>query len=97
MAWFFSRRPTPQKQAGRPYPEVQRSPGLSLLFEIRGRQRIRSVLDLGPSSNETLQFFSSRADGVVVQDTFHSSATGGRRSEVFRFASAEAVSLPHPP
>jgi hypothetical protein len=95
VAWFFSRRPQRQKRrAGRPYSDSHRSPGLALLFELLDRRPARAILDLGPSSTESLNFLSGQCQSLVIQDAFHSSAKSGQRSEVFCFESAASVSLP---
>ena len=97
MGWFSSRHRRKRESAGNIYAGPQRSPGFEVICRFLETEPAYTVLDLGPSSTESLEFLSELCDDLVVQDVFHSSVTGtGARSEIFRFDSAKSVSLPKP-
>ncbi len=97
MGWFSSRQRRKRESAGRIYAGAQRSPGFEVICQFLETEPAYTILDLGASSTESLEFLSELCDDLVIQDVFHSSATStGTRSEIFRFENARAVSLPKP-
>ncbi|MEM9555999.1 MAG: class I SAM-dependent methyltransferase [Acidobacteriota bacterium] len=97
MAWF-SRKPSRRERApGVLDSGVWHSPGLASVCGALRRSDQPAVLDLGGSSSESFEFLGALAHDIVVQDIFHSSGEPvGQRAELFRFASADEVSLPAP-
>lgn len=97
VGWFSSRQRRKREAAGKIYAGIQRSPGFEVICQFLETEPAYTILDLGPSSTESLEFLSEMCDDLVVQDVFHSSVNNtGARSETFRFESAKAVSLPNP-
>ena len=99
MSWFFKSRKS-LGQAEKAMGLVtgsQRSPGLAEVSrELRERDDV-SVLDLGASSTENVQFFSTLSDDVTVAGLFQGRserAGAGQRSDIFRFDPETVKSLP---
>ena len=97
MGWFSSRKGRRKESAGKIYEGPHRSPGFEEICHFLETEPAYSVLDLGASSTESVEFISDLCDDLIVQDVFHSTrAASGVRSEIFRFESAKDVSLPNP-
>lgn len=96
MSWFSRRSRRGSEALGNdPPPGVHRSPGLAMLFDELERRRSPAVLDLGPSVTENVTQLSHLTSELTIQDSFRSSGGAqGQRAEVFRFSSAESISLP---
>lgn len=102
MTWpFVRRRLVRGAEAGRVTPGAHASPGLRLLVESWERRPPRSILDLGPTSTESLAFLTAKAENVEVWDLFQSAGewragADGRsrvRADVFRF-DLDEIELP---
>lgn len=86
MSWFGPKKRFQRgAEAGQIADGIHASPGLELLVHSVRRRRPRAVLDLGPTSTESLQFLSRLADQVDVCDLFQDASLRGRRAEAFRF------------
>lgn len=86
MSWFGRKKRNPRgAEAGQIEEGIQPSPGLELLVQSIRRRRPEAILDLGPTSTESLQFLSKLADEVDVCDLFQDASHRGRRSDAFRF------------
>ena len=86
MSWFGRKKQFPRgAEAGQIEDAIQPSPGLELLVQTLRRRRPQAILDLGPTSTESLQFLSKLADEVDVCDLFQDASHRGRRSDVFQF------------
>ncbi len=99
MSWFFKSRKAPG-QAEKAMGLVtgsHRSPGLAeVCRELRERGDV-SVLDLGASSTENVQFFSTLSDDVTVAGLFQGRSErqgNGQRSDIFQFDPDAAENLP---
>ncbi len=96
MSWF-SRRKHKVEALGPAVLQtgVYRSPGLTRLGKELDRRRPESILDLGPSSTENVNFFSRYTTNLCIQDLFHGACHDtGRRSTAFRFGAAETLEFP---
>ena len=95
MGWFSNRKGRRKEKAGEISEGPHRSPGFEEICRFLETEPAYAVLDLGASSTETVELLAELCDDFVVQDVFHSTASAkGVRSEIFRFESAEDVSLP---
>lgn len=95
MNWFRRKktfRPG-HVEAGQIREGIHPSPGFALLSDHMRRHRPKSILDLGPTSTESLGFLTKMADEVDVCDLFQDASHHGRRSEAFRF-DPDALQLP---
>ena len=96
MGWFNRKKPRGQM----PGPSgivsgIHRSPGFGALCDALEERRESTVLDLGPSSTENVQFLSGLGANVQIQDLFRSSGGSlGTRAEIFRFPEASELPLP---
>lgn len=94
MSWFGGKsRARAGDEAGKIVDGIHPSPGFGLLVQTLRRHRPSSILDLGPTSTESLQFLSRLADEVDVCDLFQDASHHGRRSDAFRF-DPDQVELP---
>lgn len=99
MSWFFkSRKPSGQQGNGMGLTTgSHRAPGLAeSCREMRDRGEA-SILDLGASSTENVQFFSGFSPNVTVLGLFQSCSErlgSGQRSDIFRFDDEAGKSLP---
>lgn len=96
MSWFSRRKGKVEAlgpavlQSG-----VYRSPGLTRLGKELDRRRPESILDLGPSSTENVNFLSRYTTNLCIQDLFNGACHDtGRRSTAFRFGAADELELP---
>lgn len=86
MSWFGRRKRFRRgAEAGQIDDGIHASPGLELLVQSMRRHVPDAVLDLGPTSTESLQFLSKMAGEVDVCDLFQDASHRGRRADVFRF------------
>lgn len=86
MSWFGRKKRFPRgAEAGQIDDGLHASPGLELVVQSMRRKQPDAVLDLGPTSTESLQFLSKLAGEVDVCDLFQDASHRGRRADVFRF------------
>ncbi|MDA8019088.1 MAG: methyltransferase domain-containing protein [Thermoanaerobaculia bacterium] len=86
MSWFGRKKPFSRgAEAGQIVEGIQPSPGFELLVQSTRRRRPGAVLDLGPTSTESLQYLSKLAQEVDVCDIFQDASQRGRRADKFRF------------
>ncbi len=99
MSWFFKGRKTQKHQGSSMGLETgsHRSPGLAAIcHEMRERGEV-SLLDLGASSTENVQFFSGFTSNVTVVGLFQACSGQGansQRSNAFRFDENAIEALP---
>ncbi|MEL7060618.1 MAG: hypothetical protein AAGN46_11375, partial [Acidobacteriota bacterium] len=93
MSWL-RRRTRPGALPGGVVPGEHRSPGLALAWSETARRTDPAVIDLGPSSTESLATLSELGHPVVVQDLYDGVGDGtmidGRRA----FVDAATPELP---
>lgn len=95
--WFSRNKPRGQMPGPSGIvPGVHRSPGFGAFCAALITDRLEStVLDLGPSSTENVQFLAGLGANVQIQDLFRSSGgSHGSRAEIFRFADPAQLPLP---
>lgn len=105
MSWFKRRKSIDDDSRGGASPGsesrgllsgLHRSPALAILVDELTRHPPRSILDLGTSSTENVNFLSRFCDQISIQDLFQSTENtrSGSRSTIFRFEEDVIRSLP---
>ncbi len=83
MSWFSRRKPQGDyPQAVGVTSGVHRSPGMAVLSEELAKRRVETILDLGTSLNENLEYLSRFCENISIRDLV--GAGGGPEHEVPR-------------